>query len=70
MPMGLPKFVAGSFFVGIFGYAAILRVQNPEVGSNFIPSTIIVILALWMYVSWKARKKEQQELALEQEIEN
>ncbi|MBP6124234.1 MULTISPECIES: YijD family membrane protein [Providencia] len=70
MPMGLPKFVAGSFFIGIFGYAAILRVQHPEVGSNFIPSTVIVILALWMYTSWKARKREQLELALEQEAEN
>ncbi len=70
MPMGLPKFVAGSFFIGIFGYAAILRVQHPDVGSNFIPSTVIVILALWMYTSWKARKREQLELALEQESEN
>ncbi|MEQ5127984.1 YijD family membrane protein [Providencia alcalifaciens] len=56
MPMGLPKFVAGSFFLGMFGYAAILRVQHPDVGSNFIPATVIVIIALWMYTSWKARK--------------
>ncbi|ENU1228055.1 MULTISPECIES: YijD family membrane protein [Providencia] len=70
MPIGLPKFVAGSFFIGLFGYAAILRVQNPEIGSNFIPATFIVIIALWMYSSWKARKKEKAELALEQEVEN
>ncbi|CAG9432602.1 YijD family membrane protein [Providencia alcalifaciens] len=70
MPMGLPKFVAGSFFLGMFGYAAILRVQHPDVGSNFIPATVIVIIALWMYTSWKARKKEQQEQALESETEH
>lgn len=70
MPMGLPKFVIGNFFIGIFGYAAISRVQHPEIGSNFIPATIIVILALWMYTSWKARKREQDELALEQETDH
>lgn len=66
MPMGLPKFVAGSLFLGMFGYAAILRVQHPEVGSNFIPATVIVIIALWMYTSWKARKREQQQIELEE----
>jgi hypothetical protein len=70
MPMGLPKFVAGSFFLGMFGYAAILRVQHPDVGSNFIPATVIVIIALWMYTSWKARKKELHEQALESETEH
>lgn len=70
MPMGLPKFVVGSFFLGMFGYAAILRVQHPDVGSNFIPATVIVIIALWMYTSWKARKKELQEQALESETEH
>lgn len=70
MPMGLPKFVAGSFFLGMFGYAAILRVQHPDVGSNFIPATVIVIIALWMYTSWKARKKDLQEQALESETEH
>lgn len=69
MPMGLPKFVVGNFFLGLFAYAAILRVQHPEVGSNFIPATIIVALALWLYTSWKTRKKEQQELAAENEAE-
>ena len=70
MPMGLPKFVVGSLFLGMFGYAAILRVQHPEVGSNFIPATVIVIIALWMYTSWKARKKELHEQALESETEH
>lgn len=69
MPIGLPKFVVGIFFIGIFGYAATLRVQHPEIGSNFIPATIIVILALWMYASWKARKREKAELAAENEAE-
>ena len=67
MPIGLPKFVVGNFFIGVFGYAAILRVQNPEIGSNFIPATIIVVLALWLYKSWKTRKQEQLELAAERE---
>ncbi len=69
MPMGLPKFVVGSFFLGLFAYASILRVQHPEIGSNFIPATIIVILALWLYTSWKARKKALSELAAENEAE-
>ncbi|SUC44199.1 YijD family membrane protein [Providencia stuartii] len=69
MPIGLPKFVVGNFFLGLFAYAAILRVQYPDVGSSFIPSIIIVALALWMYTSWKARKQEQKELAEENEAE-
>ncbi|AFH94107.1 TPA: YijD family membrane protein [Providencia stuartii] len=69
MPIGLPKFVVGNFFLGLFAYAAILRVQHPDVGSSFIPSIIIVALALWMYTSWKARKQEQKELAEENEAE-
>lgn len=69
MSIGLPKFVVGNFFLGLFAYAAILRVQHPDVGSNFIPATIIVILALWMYNSWRARKREQRELAADNEAE-
>lgn len=69
MPVGLPKLVVGIFFLGLFGYATILRAQHPEVGSNFIPATIIVILALWLYTSWKSRQKELAERATENEAE-
>ena len=69
MPVGLPKFVVGIFFLGLFGYADLLRAQYPEFGSNFIPATIIVILALWLYTSWKSRKKELAERAAENEAE-
>nr|WP_314267898.1 YijD family membrane protein [uncultured Moellerella sp.] len=69
MTEGLPKMVVGFFLFGIFSYATFLRAGNSELGSNFVTATFSVIIALWMYRSWLARKREQKEMQLEAEAE-
>lgn len=39
-----------SFFIGIFGHSAFLRVQYPELGSNFVPLIIALLLSAWLSV--------------------
>lgn len=60
IPEGLPKIVTGLFFLGLFAYNALLRVEHPEMGSNFFSSIIIVALVFWLYRSIKVRKEQCQ----------
>ncbi len=69
MPDGLPKIVVGVFLLGLFLYATILRAEFSEMGSNFVPATFSVIIALWLCRAWIALKREQQELLAESEQE-
>ncbi|CBJ83366.1 putative membrane protein [Xenorhabdus bovienii str. Jollieti] len=58
MADGLPKLVAGCFFLGIFIYSAIIRVEYPEIGSNFLPVVIDAALVFWIYRKIKGRKQQ------------
>ncbi|MEC6816245.1 YijD family membrane protein [Photobacterium toruni] len=51
MAEGVPAVASACFFVGIFGYAALLRAEYPAMGSNFIP--LMIVLALLFWVSYK-----------------
>lgn len=56
MSEGMPKLAAACFLLGIFGYSTMIRVQFPQIGSNFIPSILCVALIFWIGFKLKTRK--------------
>lgn len=64
MTNGMPKLIFSFFLFGMFGYNAYMRTHNPDIGSNFFSSVMLVILALWIYRQIKQRQRlrfEEQE---------
>ncbi|PHM38638.1 YijD family membrane protein [Xenorhabdus innexi] len=59
MAEGLPKLAVGCFFLGLFAYNAIIRVNHPEIGSNFLPVVVGTGLVFWLYVKLKGRKQQK-----------
>ena len=55
MPDGMPKLAAGCFLLGILGYSAIVRAEYPQIGSNFLPSIVCVVLVFW--IGFQLRKR-------------
>ncbi|WP_431224540.1 YijD family membrane protein [Serratia sp. L9] len=55
MPEGMPKLAAGCFLLGILGYSAVVRVEYPQIGSNFLPSILCVALVFWIGFNLKKR---------------
>lgn len=60
MPEGMPKLAAACFLLGILGYSAIVRVEYPQIGSNFLPSIVCVALVLWIGFQLKKRDSVAQ----------
>jgi uncharacterized membrane protein len=46
----IPACTVISFFIGVFAHSAFLRVQYPEMGSNFIPLILTLLLAAWLSI--------------------
>lgn len=70
MAEGLPSLAAAWFVLGILLYSAIVRVNHPEIGSNFLPSILLVALIFWIMAKMRRRKKlftEQQNDELKEE---
>ncbi|MFA3762912.1 YijD family membrane protein [Yersinia sp. 2544 StPb PI] len=61
MPHGLPVLASACFLLGILLYSAIVRVEHPAIGSNFVPSILCVVLVFWILFKLKARKLVQSE---------
>ncbi|UYA58477.1 YijD family membrane protein [Pectobacterium colocasium] len=59
MPEGIPMLAAASFLLGLLIYSAIVRVEYPAIGSNFIPSILCVALVFW--IGLKLRRKKATE---------
>ncbi|AKP33824.1 YijD family membrane protein [Yersinia aleksiciae] len=59
MPLGLPVLASACFLLGILVYSAIVRVEHPTIGSNFVPSILSVALVFWILFKLKARKSAQ-----------
>lgn len=55
MPDGVPVLVAAFFLLGILLYSAMVRADYPAIGSNFIPTLLMVALIFW--IGSKLRKK-------------
>lgn len=56
MPSGMPTLSAACFLLGLLAYSTIIRVEHPELGSNFLPLLICVGLVFWIGFKLKARK--------------
>ncbi|MBK4716717.1 MULTISPECIES: YijD family membrane protein [Tenebrionibacter/Tenebrionicola group] len=56
MPQGLPGIAAACFVLGLLAYSAVIRVEYPEIGSNFLPSVLSVIMVFW--IGYKIRSQQ------------
>ncbi|MGM3184124.1 YijD family membrane protein [Dickeya oryzae] len=62
MPKGTPLLAASCFLFGLLLYSAIVRAEYPQIGSNFVPSILCVVLALWLVVKLRARKPDSHDI--------
>ncbi|MBG0752673.1 MULTISPECIES: YijD family membrane protein [Pectobacterium] len=67
MPEGIPMLAAASFLLGLLIYSAIVRVEYPAIGSNFIPSILCVVLVFWIGLKLRRRKATESVSAEESE---
>ncbi|AFI88337.1 YijD family membrane protein [Pectobacterium parmentieri] len=67
MPEGIPMLAAASFLLGLLIYSAIVRVEYPAIGSNFIPSILSVALVFWIGLRLRRRKATESVSAEESE---
>ena len=44
MPVGLPGLAAACFILGVLLYSTVVRAEYPDIGSNFFPAVLSVIL--------------------------
>lgn len=58
MPKGLPTLSALCFLLGMLLYSTIARAEYPQIGSNFLPSVICVVLIFWVGIKLKKRKSQ------------
>ena len=56
MPEGMPSLAAAFFLLGILLYSAMVRAEYPDIGSNFIPTILMVALIFWIGLRIRARK--------------
>lgn len=56
MPQGLPGIAAACFVFGILLYSAVVRAEYPEIGSNFLPAVLSVVVLFWIGYKIRARK--------------
>ncbi|MEL7630718.1 YijD family membrane protein [Pectobacterium aroidearum] len=67
MPEGIPMLAAACFLLGLLIYSAIVRVEYPAIGSNFIPSILCVVLVFWIGLKLRRRKATESVSAEESE---
>lgn len=56
MPDGMPSLAAAFFLLGILLYSAMVRAEYPDIGSNFIPTILMVAVVFWIVSKWRVRK--------------
>ncbi|WP_413736592.1 YijD family membrane protein [Sodalis sp. RH21] len=61
MPQGFPSLAAASFLLGLLMYSAIIRVEYPVIGSNFVPAILVVVLVFWIGRRLKTVRKLNQD---------
>ncbi|WP_050300723.1 YijD family membrane protein [Yersinia frederiksenii] len=70
MPQGLPVLASACFLLGILLYSAIVRVEHPAIGSNFVPSILSVVLVFWILFKLKTRKSAQTEIEIDTDTDS
>jgi len=58
MPVGLPGLSAACFILGVLLYSAVVRAEYPDMGSNFLPALLAVILVFW--IGFRLRNRSRQ----------
>ncbi len=53
VPEGMPSLFVAVILSGVFLYSSIERVAHPEIGSNFVPTVLMVALIFWIGVKIK-----------------
>lgn len=56
MPEGMPSLAAGFFLLGVLLYSALVRAEYPVIGSNFVPTILMVAVVFWIALKWRGRK--------------
>lgn len=56
MPDGMPSLAAAFFLLGILLYSAMVRAEYPDIGSNFVPTVLMVVVVFWIAMKWRSRK--------------
>lgn len=56
MPEGMPSLAAAFFLLGILLYSALVRAEYPDIGSNFVPTILMVALVFWIITKWRGRR--------------
>lgn len=57
MPVGLPGLAAACLFLVLL-YSTVVRAEYPDIGSNFFPAVLSVILVFW--IGFKVRNRKQE----------
>lgn len=58
MPVGLPGLSAACFILGVLLYSAVVRAEYPDMGSNFLPALLAVIMVFW--IGFRLRNRSRQ----------
>lgn len=58
MPDGMPSLAAAFFLLGILVYSALVRAEYPDIGSNFIPTILMVALVFWIAIRFRRAKQK------------
>ena len=56
MPVGLPGLAAACFILGVLVYSTVVRAEYPDIGSNFVPAVLSVIMVFWIGYRLRNRK--------------
>ncbi|ERP78881.1 membrane protein [Yersinia pestis 24H] len=70
MPQGIPVLASACFLLGILLYSAIVRVEYPAIGSNFVPAVLSVVLVFWILFKLRTRKSVQTHTDADIDINN
>ena len=56
MPVGLTGLAAACFILGVLVYSTVVRAEYPDIGSNFFPAVLSVIMVFWIGYRLRNRK--------------
>ncbi|HCB1499794.1 uncharacterized protein DUF1422 [Klebsiella oxytoca] len=56
MPVGLPGLSAACFILGVLLYSTVVRAEYPDIGSNFFPAVLSVMMVFWIGYKLRNRK--------------
>ncbi|MFW0764673.1 YijD family membrane protein [Trabulsiella odontotermitis] len=61
MPVGLPGLAAAFFILGVLLYSTVVRAEYPDIGSNFLPAVLSVVMVFWIGFRLRSRKDDISE---------